>query len=141
MMQDITKRVASMEAELTHLRTRAISDDKMIALLKGQNEDQAMLIAAMTHDHDKAVRELRQERDVAVRKALEVSGLLESAAASIVSGLRKMRGDETPATIPDTPARNPASITAGIDHPGGGAESVFDLMPSRRRLTTAAIPR
>lgn len=133
-MQDITKRVADMEAELTHLRTRAISDDKMITLLKGQNEDQAMLIAAMSHDNDKVVRELKQERDVAVRKALEVRGLLDAAASSIISGLRKMRGDETPATIPDTPKRNPPSITDGLDSASGGADAVFELMPSRRRL-------
>ena len=133
-MQDITKRVADMEAELAHLRTRAISDDKMIALLKGQNEDQAITIAAMCHDHDKTVRELKQERDVAIRKALEVSGLLDAAAGSIISGLRKMKGDEAPASIPDTPSRNPGSVTAGIDHPSGGADAVFELMPSRRRL-------
>lgn len=131
MMQDITKRVADMEAELTSLRTRSISDDKMIALLKRQNEDLSLTIAAMCHDHESTVRELKQERDDAARKALEVSGLLDAAATSIISGLRKMKGDATPVTIPDTPARNPVSITDGMQDLGSEADSVFALMPDR----------
>jgi hypothetical protein len=133
-MQDITKRVAEMEAELTSLRTRATSDDQMIALLKRQNDDQAMQIAALVQDHANEVRVLKQERDVAVRKALEVSNILDGAASSIIGGLRKMRGDETPAKIPDTPRRNPPSVTDGLIGAGSPAESVFELMPSRRRL-------
>lgn len=140
-MQDITKRVADMEAELTHLRTRAVNDDKMIALLKRQNEDQSMLIATMSHDHDRLIRELKQERDIAIRKALEVRGILDATASSIIGGLRKMQGDETPPKIPDTPDRNPVSITDGLDQPNGhDADTVFDLMPNRRRLSTVSLP-
>lgn len=140
-MQDITKRVADMEAELTTLRTRTQSDANMIGLLKKQNESQALEMAAMTQDHANEVRALKQERDVAVRKATEVSGLLNAAAASIVSGLRRMKGDETPENIPDTPARNPVSITTGLDHAGGGADAVFELMPSRSRLPSTVVGR
>jgi hypothetical protein len=140
-MQDITKRVADMEAELTHLRTRAVNDDKMIALLKRQNEDQSMLIATMSHDHDRAVREMKQERDIAIRKALEVRGILDATASSIIGGLRKMHGDETPPSIPDTPERNPVSITRGLDHENGcDADTVFELMPSRRRSPAVSLP-
>lgn len=68
----------------------------MIALLKRQNETQAMEISKMAADHAERERALRQRCDLAVRREREISGVLETAAVGIMQGLRKMKGDETP---------------------------------------------
>lgn len=100
-MKELTRQVASIEAEITTLRTRAASDEKMISLLKHQNSSQAEEIARMSYQHNAELRALRHERDIAVRKATEVSGVLDQAAASIMDGLRKMRNNEAPSSFDD----------------------------------------
>lgn len=121
-MQDIAKLVSSMESELDSLRTRAASDEKTIELLKRQNADQAMDIARMTSDHAIALRTLKQERDVAVRRSVEVSGILDEAATSVINGLRKMREGSI------TPSSPPAKESSAV-------RDVFELASSRRLPT------
>lgn len=95
--------VARMESELESYYIRSQNDEKLIGVLKEQNARQAREIELMSMECAEKIRRLSQERDEAVRKATEVSGLLEQAAESIVSGLRKMKGDDTPAVVPDVP--------------------------------------
>lgn len=125
-MQDIAKLVSSMESELETLRTRSISDGKTIELLKRQNADQAVDIARMTQDHAIEVRTLKQERDVAVRRSVEVSGILDEAATSVINGLRKMReGSIAPSSHGDDP----------LGASGGGGAVLGGGSSSTRRLS------
>lgn len=89
--------VARMESELRSLRVQNDNAEQLIELLKTQNAQQAREIQMMSTDHASEIRRLSQERDEAVRKATEVSGILHQTADSIMSGLRKMKGDDTPA--------------------------------------------
>ena len=88
--------VARMETDLRQYQIKAENDDRLIALLKEQNAQQAKEMAEMSSEYGEKIRRLSQERDEAVRKATEVSGILNQAADAIMSGLRKMKGDETP---------------------------------------------
>lgn len=86
--------VARMERDLCDLMIRSQNDEKMIALLKEQNAKQAKEIETMAAECAEKVRRLSQERDEAVQKATEVSDILDQAAGAVISGLRKMKGDE-----------------------------------------------
>lgn len=92
---------ASMEAEVTHLRSKSEGDDEMIMLLKRQLETQGMHITKMAHDHAEELRLLQARCDLAVRREKEINGILNTAASGIVMGLRKMKGDDTPPKIPE----------------------------------------
>lgn len=98
-MNDLARQISSIEAEILSLRTRVARDEKMIALLKHQNSSQASEIARMDYQHKAELRALRHDRDIAVRKATEVSDILDQAATSIMGGLRKMRNNEAPASF------------------------------------------
>mgnify|MGYP001567303092 CR=1 FL=1 len=91
--------VACMESDIRHLQIKGDNDDRLIALLKEQNAQQAREIEDMSTECAEKVRRLSQERDEAVRKATEVGGILNQTADAIMSGLRKMKGDETPPQI------------------------------------------
>ncbi|HSC55780.1 MAG TPA: hypothetical protein VLC51_01180 [Nitrospira sp.] len=95
-MTTISIDVARMERELRDYSIRAQNDERLIVLLKEQNTQQAREIEMMTTEFAEKIRRLSQERDEAVRKATEVSGILNQAADGIMSGLRKMKGDELP---------------------------------------------
>lgn len=88
--------VARMETELRAYRIQVDNAEQLISLLKAQNAQQAREIETMSTECAEKVRRLSQERDEAVRKATEVSGILHQTADSIMGGLRKMKGDETP---------------------------------------------
>lgn len=98
-------RVRSMETELDHLRSKDISSEQMISLMKEQLESQAMDMAKMAGDHADEVRLLKQRCDLAIRNETEVIGILTMAAKGIVDGLRKMKGDSTPPVMPSAQAR------------------------------------
>lgn len=104
--------ITQMEAERNYLLSKSESDDGMIALLKQQLELAEMTNSKLAADHAEELRVLRMQRDQAVRVAKEVKSILDTAAAGIVSGMRKMAGDETPAArpaalAPPTPAAVP----------------------------------
>lgn len=84
--------VAATTTRLHHLELKSEADENLIALLKRQNELQAI-----------ELRDIRQQRDVAQRKAVEVSGIITTLGSLALSGVRKMQGDETPESIPDRP--------------------------------------
>jgi hypothetical protein len=100
-MNNPADQVSAMFTELEHLRSKDRANENMILLLKEQNEFQSMELAKMVSDHANEVRELKQRRDLAVRREAEVTGILNTAATSIVSGLRKMQGDDTPEKMPE----------------------------------------
>lgn len=99
----LADKVAANETRLHHLELKSDADDNLIALLKKQNELQAIELTEVKHTHDCETQKLRHERDVAVRNATEVSGIVETLGSLALTGIRKMRGDETPAVIPDRP--------------------------------------
>ena len=88
---------------LNHLEMKADADDEMISLLKEQNAQQAAELTEINHKHDLEMQRLRQERDVAVRRAKEVQTIIDSLGRLAIDGLRKIRGDETPPVIPERP--------------------------------------
>lgn len=135
---NLSEQVSDMVAELQHFRTQSDSDGRLIALLKRQNQQQALEIIGLTRDRENEVRALTQERDEAVRKAAEVSGILNIAAHGIVSGLRRMKGDETPEVIPDHPDRVTSSVTDGMDEAASAEVAVVELMQTRRKLPAAS---
>ena len=100
-MNDTVNQIAGMYSELEHLRAKDHASEKMIHLLKGQNEFQAMEMTQMAAEHADEVRKLRQRCDFAVRRETEISGILDTVANSIVLGMRKMKGDETPPKMPE----------------------------------------
>lgn len=100
-MKNPADQVSAMFTELEHLRSKDAANENMIALLKEQNELQAMELSKMSADHANEVRELKQRRDQAVRREAEVTGILNTAASSILTGLRKMQGDDTPEKMPE----------------------------------------
>ena len=91
--------VAAQSTRLNHLELKSEADENLIALLKKQNSDQA----AELHS-------LRQERDLAVRKATEVSGIIDTLGSLCLQGLRKMKGDETPPVIEDRRTVPPLTV-------------------------------
>lgn len=111
--------VRSMEIELDHLRSKDIASEQMISLMKEQLGNQATEMVEMASKHADDIRLLRQRCDVAIRNEVEVIGILTTAAKSIVDGLRKMKGDNTPAIMPTAQAR-PA------DHPALPAPELED---------------
>ena len=88
--------VARMESDIRFFQIKGENDDRLIALLKEQNAQQAREIEGMATECAEKIRRLSQERDEAVRKATEVGGILNQTADAIVGGLRKMKGDEIP---------------------------------------------
>lgn len=106
--------VARMESDIRHLQIKGDNDDRLIALLKEQNAQQAREIEDMSTECAEKVRRLSQERDEAVRKATEVGGILNQTADAIMSGLRKMKGDETP-PVPQIERKNLTQISK-INH-------------------------
>lgn len=88
--------VANVATRLQHLELKSEADDNLIVLLKEQNRIQASELAEVKHKHEDEIQALRQERDVAVRNAVEVSGLITTMGSMALAGIRKMRGDETP---------------------------------------------
>lgn len=95
-MQSASNTVACMEAELISLREKSANDDNMIALLKKQNEMVGMEMTLMAQRHADEMRVLKQRHDLAVRNELEVEGILNTAAKSILEGLRRHKGDALP---------------------------------------------
>jgi len=88
--------VARMETDLRQYEVKSENDDRLINLLKEQNSQQAREMETLITEYAEKIRRLSQERDEAVRQATEVSGILNQSADAILSGLRKMKGDETP---------------------------------------------
>lgn len=102
---NIVDQIASMQIELDNLRSKDEQSDRMIAVLKEQNELMSMEISQMTSDHAGETRRMRQRTNRAVSRETEINGILNTVAAGIVSGLAKMKGDETPREIPDRPTK------------------------------------
>lgn len=102
--------VSAMVSELDHLRSKDQAAEQMIALLKDQNQQQADEIARLTSTHAAEMQFLKQRHDLAVRRETEISGILNLVGNSISSGLRKMKGDDTPKDIPDRDMQQ-------VDHP------------------------
>ena len=102
----LSDEISSLVNELGELRLQTESDSKLIDLLKSQNELKAMDLTKTKHDHEISLQALRQERDLAVRNALEISGLIENMGHMALAGLRRFRGDQTPAEIPEAADRS-----------------------------------
>lgn len=142
---NIADRISQMEADLNHYKNKSEADDDMISILKRQNETQAMEISKMSADHAEQVRALRQRTDLAVRNEREVRGILETAATGILQGLRKMKGDETPAPRAHAPnaAIHPALAppvvpTEPIRHPTTAVPpEVSQFAPRSRQIESA----
>ena len=99
------EQVSAMQIELDHLRAKSDADDSMVALLREQNELYAMELSKMANDHAEETRKLKQRCNLAVQREKHIDGLLNTVAVGIVSGLRKMKGEETPEQIPDRPTK------------------------------------
>lgn len=91
--------VARMEQDLRDYQIRAENDERLIALLKEQNAKLAHELQMTSFDDAEKIRRLTQERDEALVKATEVSGILNQATIAVMAGLRKMKGDEAPTVI------------------------------------------
>ena len=102
--------VTSMNTELESLRSKDIASESMISLLKSQCAEQAMEISRIAAEHADQIRILQQRHDVAVRRETEIDGILNTVASNILSGLRRMKGDETPERIPN-------KVLGEVDHP------------------------
>ena len=100
----LSEEVSAMVAQLRHLELKSDSDDRVIALLKEQNEQQAAELADIRHIRDAEFQKLRHERDIAVRRATEVMAIIESVGKLAIEGIRKIRGDDTPEQMPERPA-------------------------------------
>lgn len=117
--------VARMETELRAYRIQVDNAEQLISLLKAQNAQQAREIETMSTECAEKVRRLSQERDEAVRKATEVSGILHQTADSIMGGLRKMKGDETPQPLEIV---KPNLTTVGKLSPPEDDEEIRDIL-------------
>jgi hypothetical protein len=86
--------VARMEDEIRLLNTKSEGDERMIELLKEQGGQLSEQMEQITAASTAATQRLTRERNEAQRVAKEVSGLLNQAAELILSGMRKMTGEE-----------------------------------------------
>lgn len=121
--------VARMETDLRAYKIKGDNDDRLIALLKEQNAQQARQMEDQAVECAEKIRRLSQERDEAVRKATEVAGILNQAADAIMSGLRKMKGDELP-HIQEVPRPNLNQL-GKMDHADEEEESAIRGILSR----------
>ena len=128
--------VARIETELRSLRVQVDNSDQLIALLKAQNAQQAREIETMSTECAEKVRRLSQERDEAVRKATEVSGILHQTADSIMSGLRKMKGDELP-SVQEITAPNLTRLgkMGSIEEEHGEIRDILSRLPKNEMAT------
>lgn len=100
-MNDTVHEISGLYSEVEHLRSKDRENEKLIHVLKRQNEVQAMEMSQMAADHADEVRKLKQRCDLAVRRETEITGILNTVANSIILGMRKMKGDETPPKMPE----------------------------------------
>jgi len=131
-MLSLQDEVGAMVTELASLRLQTESDAKTISLLKKQNEVQAIELTTVKHEHEKQLQSLRQERDVALRKATEVRGIIENVGSMALQGIRKMRGDETPYEPMDGKVDHPRLPVMSIEMLGDDMEHDMQKMNNKR---------
>ena len=102
---DLSEHVNRLERENRHLILKGESDDRMITMLKQDNENLRNDIERMIRESGSREDALRRERDKALSAATEIEGMLTQTANFLVQGLRARTGNMTPATIPDRPLR------------------------------------
>ena len=131
---DLSSLVAQNETLVQHLSLKSESDDATIRLLKQQVQKisselrsaidaHASEMRRVTEDHATAMLLLRQERDVAETKAVQVGGIISSICELGLSGLRKMQ--ERPITEDSSfvemaeqiPDRQPQFTTLSLNSP------------------------
>lgn len=86
----LSDQAASIETECKHLQLKSEADDQLIALLKGQNEEQGSRIARMQREFDEKLQSMTQQRDEANAKAQEVKGLIETIGKLTLQGIDRM---------------------------------------------------
>ena len=102
----LTEEVENTVLQLRELQFKSDADEALIILLKQQNEQIAselssikevheQLVNDMEKEYEKTFLNLRHERDVAVRKAKEVEGLINRLGQMALEGINRMRGDES----------------------------------------------
>ena len=104
-IMSLSEEVSAMVDQLRHLERKSDSDDKIIDLLKQQNEQQANELADIRHIRDAEFQKLRHERDIAVRRATEVMSIIENVGKLAIEGIRKIRGDDTQSRRRNAPPR------------------------------------
>lgn len=87
-----------MMRELATLRNVNHSQANTIGMLRQQYDRLAAESNAAAAEHKDEVRTLKQQRDIAERKADEVNAILQVTAKQVMDGLRAMKGEaEAPA--------------------------------------------
>lgn len=102
----LSDQVNQMISELRRLRNKSDADDKTIHLLKEQNAELRGGIENLVEDHRRIERGLLAERDEAKIAYVEIEGLLNQAADSIMQAARARIGNQTPERMPPQTGRH-----------------------------------
>lgn len=99
-MIDITGEIGKLEAEVSSLRLKSQSDDATIALLKQQNNELTQQIDKCQSESSQELRRLKKERDDALTKSTQVTGIIKSICELGLEGLNRLQQ-----TVQDTVAK------------------------------------
>jgi len=97
------QQVSDLVAELHHLRTINMSQADTIDLMRQQYEQQATKLRGIGKRHEAELLELTEQRDIAERRAQEVSTILNMVVGGAISALRAWKGNEEPEPLPHHP--------------------------------------
>jgi hypothetical protein len=111
----LSDQAASIETECRHLQLKSEADDKLIDLLKSQNEEQATRITKMQREFDEKLQVMTQQRDEANAKAQEVKGLIETIGKLTLQGIDRM-----------TRRHAAAELTELVDLPKDAAQATIE---------------
>lgn len=143
-MLTLSEEVANREARLRHLELKSQADENLISLLKQQNKEQADRLVTSQHQHDLETQRVTQERDVAVQKAMEVSGIIESLCRLGLEGLNRMQGAaeaEQPGVEPRySRVSNQVEPARGqLPPPSPSPSQAVETQPARARPSAQAV--
>lgn len=125
---ELGHQVNTLVAELHHLRTMTQSQADTIGLMRQQYEQQAAKLRGIGKRHEAELLELTEQRDIAERRAQEVSGILDMVAGGAMMALRAWRGDAEPMPAPQQVAqpRPPFAPPAGV--PRSESQRKLDML-------------
>lgn len=87
----LANQVADNEARMNELALKSDADDRTIQTLLRQNHEQARSMEHLTNAHSIEIQRLRQERDEAVTKRVQVEGIINTICQLGLTGLEKLR--------------------------------------------------
>ncbi len=88
--------VADMVRENQNLRVKSENDDKTIYLMRAQYDTLAAEVDAIHDKYRREIRQLKTERDQAVRKFKDIDTILQQAGNFLMQAFRARVGDQLP---------------------------------------------